>query len=88
MEHGDERDEAHAHHQHDNLFFSFGEVREGARSGAGNVSRNERRTTRGEAERLAGGEDEKCIDPREGWRFRDGVRARTGVILSPGESSV
>jgi hypothetical protein len=64
----------------------FRSVREGARSGAGNVSRNERRTTRGEA--LAGGEDEKCIDPREGWRFRDGVRARTGVILSPGESSV
>mmetsp|Transcript_2541 Transcript_2541/g.10627 ORF Transcript_2541/g.10627 Transcript_2541/m.10627 type:complete len:82 (+) Transcript_2541:945-1190(+) len=30
----------------------------------------------------------KCPDPREGWRFGDGVRARTGVILSPGESSV
>ena len=85
VEHGDERDEAHAHHQHDDLFFFRVRVHGKARAVRRELaSRKERKNdARGEALVV-----KKCPDPREGWRFGDGVRARTGVILSPGESSV
>jgi len=79
VQHGDEGDEAHAHHKHDDLFWGRGrDGKEGVR-GIGGTFRERNKMN----ERHCLGCVRSCAD-----RETKASLLRTGVIFNPGESSV